>query len=169
VLAAPRARAIWVGPVMKILVIDDDERMRRLIERTLSQGGYQVVVAADGETGMRLFRKEMPELVITDIIMPRQEGLGTLMMMRRERPEIKVIAVSGGGRVGSFDVLDAATNLGADDVIAKPFRPEELLDCVNRVAAAPEPATDAAHPHWRDSGEGLRWIAEMSRNRRSSS
>ena len=49
--AAPRARAICVGPVMKILVIDDDERMRRLIERTLSQGGYQVVVAADGETG----------------------------------------------------------------------------------------------------------------------
>jgi DNA-binding response OmpR family regulator len=101
--------------------------------------------------------------------MPRQEGLGTLMMMRRERPEIKVIAVSGGGRVGSFDVLDAATNLGADDVIAKPFRPEELLDCVNRVASAPEPAGDAGHPQWRNSGGGLRWIAEMSRNRRPSS
>lgn len=153
---------------MKILVIDDDERMRRLMERTLSQGGYEVLVATDGETGLRLFRKEKPELVITDIIMPRQEGLGTLMMMRRERPDIRVIAVSGGGRVGNFDVLEAATNLGADDVIAKPFRLEELLDCVHRVAMPPEPEADAAHPRWRATSDRSSGIAEISRSRRSS-
>src|SRR5580693_4145679 len=153
---------------MKILVIDDDERMRRLIEKTLTADGYQVLLAADGEAGMRHFRKEKPEIVITDIIMPRQEGLGTIMLMRRERPEAKVIAVSGGGRVGNFDVLDAATNLGADDVISKPFRPEELLSRVHRVAAAPESAAGAAHPNWRDAGRALRWVGGMSRSREPS-
>jgi DNA-binding response OmpR family regulator len=153
---------------MKILVIDDDDRMLRLIEKTLSQGGYEVLVASDGETGLRLFRKEKPKLVITDVIMLRQEGLGTLMMMRRERPDIKVIAVSGGGRVGNFEVLEAATNLGADDVIANPFRPEELLDRVHQVATAPEPEADAAHPRWRAAGVGLPGVAVISRKRQPS-
>jgi DNA-binding response OmpR family regulator len=155
---------------MKILVIDDDDRIRRVIEKILCLGGHQVLTAADGASGMRLFRAEKPEIVITDIIMPEQEGLGTIMMMRRERPEVKVIAVSGGGRVGNVDVLDAASALGADDVIAKPFMPDELLDRVNRLGSKPLEASDAqaAHPRGRDTGEGLRWLAAVSRHPRQS-
>ena len=156
---------------MKILVIDDDDRIRRLIEKILCLEGHQVLMAAEGESGIRLFRKEMPEIVITDIIMPEQEGLGTIMMMRRERPEVKVIAVSGGGRVGNLDVLNAASALGADDVIAKPFRPDELVDRVNRLASSERTASEAHAGRSRreDTGEALRRLAGLSRQTRSSS
>jgi DNA-binding response OmpR family regulator len=156
---------------MKILVIDDDDRMLRMVEATLRLGGHQVLMAADGASGMRVFRNEAPDIVITDIIMPQQEGLGTIIMMRRERPEVRMIAVSGGGRVGNLDVLDAATNLGADDVISKPFRGEELLDRVNQLAEMRPEGSDAggAHSRGRDTGQALRWLGAMARQARSSS
>jgi two-component system, chemotaxis family, chemotaxis protein CheY len=118
---------------MKVLVIDDDTMVRRTVEIVLISGGHQVQTAKDGVRGLALFRDWQPDLVVTDIIMPDQDGLGTIMAIRKAYPAAKIIAMSGGGRMGDLDLLKAARALGADDVIAKPFEPEALLRKVDAV------------------------------------
>jgi DNA-binding NtrC family response regulator len=119
--------------MMKILVFDDDVTVRQTLTEILQDGGgYEVVNAEDGLRGMALFRSEQPGLVITDIIMPDQEGIQTIAEMRKERPDAKIIAISGGGRVGNIDFLKIAQHIGAVDAIAKPFDPDDLLRRVRR-------------------------------------
>jgi DNA-binding response OmpR family regulator len=130
------------GNAMKILVIDDDYFVRYTLARVLRGNNYEVVTAADGEQGMIVFRRTAPDLVITDIIMPNQEGIETIRLMRRERPDAKIIAISGGGRIGDLDVLEIAHKLGADDVIHKPFDAAELLGRVRKFLATPGDGSD---------------------------
>ena len=111
----------------KVLVIDDDHMVRYTLSKILRHAGYEVLTAADGQRGMTAFNSERPEIVVTDLIMPEQEGIETILQMRRARPEVKIIAISGGGRIANTDVLQLARSLGADDIIAKPFEAEELL------------------------------------------
>jgi DNA-binding response OmpR family regulator len=111
----------------KILVIEDDVMVRNTIDRILRHGGFEVVTAEDGARGMTSFRAEHPDLVLTDIIMPEREGIATIVEIKRERPDAKIIAMSGGGRIGSADFLGMARKLGADDIIPKPFLPQELI------------------------------------------
>jgi DNA-binding response OmpR family regulator len=120
----------------KILVIDDDVMVRHTISKILRHGGYEVVLAEDGVRGMAAFRKERPDLVITDIIMPEQEGIATISQIKREVHDAKIIAVSGGGRIGNADFLSMARKLGASDILAKPFLPEDLLGRVKSCLAA---------------------------------
>lgn len=116
----------------KILVIDDDVVVRETIIQILEEEGYDVVSAEDGRRGVAAFRGARPDLVITDIIMPDQEGIQTITQIRGERPDAKIIAISGGGRIGNTDFLKIARQLGAADVIAKPFDPDDFLDRVGR-------------------------------------
>jgi CheY-like chemotaxis protein len=111
----------------KILVIDDDFIVRRTIIRLLEDGGYKVLSAENGLRGMAMFRSERPDLVITDIIMPEQEGIQTITEMRKAKPDAKIIVISGSGRIGNIDFLRIAQHLGASDAIAKPFDPDDLL------------------------------------------
>jgi DNA-binding response OmpR family regulator len=120
---------------MKILVIDDEAGTRCLIENALQFDGHQVLVAANGISGMRLIRLEQPDIVITDILMPDQDGLGIIMRMRQEFPAVKILAISGGGTVGGLDLLVAAGRLGADAILAKPFSPEQLFESLTRLAS----------------------------------
>jgi DNA-binding response OmpR family regulator len=76
---------------------------------------------------MAAFRSEQPNLVITDIIMPDQEGIQTITEMCKAKPDAKIIAISGGGRIGNTDFLQIARHLGAMDIIPKPFDPDVLL------------------------------------------
>jgi CheY-like chemotaxis protein len=115
----------------KILVIDDDAIVRDTIVEILESEGYAVISAEDGKRGVSLFRSEHPDLVITDIIMPEREGIQTITEIRALVPTAKVIAISGGGRIGNADFLKIARLLGAVDVISKPFDPD---DFVSRVA-----------------------------------
>jgi DNA-binding response OmpR family regulator len=121
---------------MKILVIDDDHLVRYTISKILQRNGYDVVTASDGKRAMTVFRTENPDVVITDIVMPEQEGGETIIMIRHERPEVRIIAISGGGRTRNLDYLDMARALGADDVIRKPFEAEELLSRLARLGNA---------------------------------
>jgi len=114
----------------KVLVIDDDPDMRRLINRTLTNSGHQVVEAVDGRDGMRKFQAEAPRVVITDIIMPEQEGVQTIMALRAAGSTIGIIAISGGGFGAADMYLQMARGLGADAVLPKPFRPDELAALV---------------------------------------
>jgi CheY-like chemotaxis protein len=112
---------------MKILVIDDDQLVRFTLSRLLRKAGYEVATAADGNGGMTVFCAEHPDVVITDMIMPEQGGIETIIQIKRTRPEVKVIAISGGARIGSVDILNAARSSGADDILVKPFEAGELL------------------------------------------
>lgn len=120
---------------VRILVIDDDPVVRGMLVEMLRREGYDVDEAEDGRAGMRRFRAQPAALVITDVVMPEQEGLETLMQLRHANPAVLVIAISGGGRVGPDSYLNSARTLGANAILAKPFGREELLEAVNRVLA----------------------------------
>lgn len=119
----------------RILVIDDDPVVRGMLVDMLQREGYEVVEAEDGRAGMRVFHEQPTALVITDVVMPEQEGLETLMQLRQSATPVKVMAISGGGRVGPDAYLTSARTLGADAILAKPFGREELLDAVSRLLA----------------------------------
>lgn len=120
---------------VRILVIDDDPVVRGMLVEMLRREGYEVDEADDGRAGMRKFREVPATLVITDVVMPEQEGLETLMQLRHASKTVKVIAISGGGRVGPDAYLNSARTLGADAILAKPFGREELLELVAKVLA----------------------------------
>lgn len=116
-----------------VLVIDDSASVRLTVRRMLEAEQFNVITAANGREGVELFRARQPELVITDIIMPEQEGIETILQMRREQPDAKIIAISGGGRIGNTNFLSIARRVGADDTLAKPFKREQLLRVVRSV------------------------------------
>jgi len=113
-----------------ICVIDDDESVRQTVSRILTSAGYAVVNAADGAKGLEAVEQSSPAMIITDIVMPNREGIETILEAKKRFPGIPIIAISGGGRSGPQSFLDLARKLGADDCLAKPFRPNELLDKV---------------------------------------
>lgn len=111
----------------KILVFDDEPSILLMFKKMLEKEGHHVEVALNGKDGMRLFEKNKPDLLITDIIMPEKEGLETIFELRRQYPALKIIAISGGGRIGPDGYLPGAKLLGADAVFAKPIVPKEFL------------------------------------------
>ena len=116
---------------MLILVIDDEKDILQLITAMLTAEDYEVISAEDGERGLELLKDfDDVEIVITDLIMPNKEGIETILEMRRLRPDIKVLAMSGGGRGGATTYLSTAKNIGASATLAKPFRKQALLDAV---------------------------------------
>jgi CheY-like chemotaxis protein len=116
-----------------LLVIDDDESMRRLMVRTLSGGKHQVIEAENGYQGLRLVAEHKPDVVITDILMPQKEGIETIREVQELAPRTKIIAVSGGGLSHNLMFLDVARAFGADAVLAKPFHPAQLVEAVEKV------------------------------------
>jgi DNA-binding NtrC family response regulator len=114
----------------KVLVVDDDEQMRRLLRESFLRNGYVVDTAEDGLDAIKAIELQVPDIVILDLVMPNQEGIETLIQIKREHPSIPVIAVSGGGRIAPKDYLDVASQLGATRTFAKPFRLEDVLKAV---------------------------------------
>ena len=114
----------------KILVIDDDRMVRDTLKIILSAAGHEVRLAEDGNKGMQAFGKFAPDLVITDILMPEKEGMETIRELREQRPDVPIIAISGGGRVGNMSFLKVAERFGANRTITKPFEPEHIVATV---------------------------------------
>ena len=117
----------------RILVIDDDPQLRTLLTRYFGRRGYEVLEASDGSAGMALFREQGADVIITDLIMPGKEGMETIMELRREYPEAKIIAISGGGRVAPEGYLQLAKGIGAAMVFSKPFELEQLKAAVDEL------------------------------------
>ena len=118
-----------------ILVIDDDRDICGLICQTLRNKGHEVMEACDGQDGLEMMKKLRFDLVVTDIVMPRKEGIETLMEIRQRYPETKIIAISGAGdRRREF--VDAAAKLGADGTMVKPLDFAELLGMVEGLVRA---------------------------------
>jgi CheY-like chemotaxis protein len=116
-----------------ILVIDDDAAMRRLMVRTLGTGAHTLFEAQNGQEGLQLVGRHKPDVVVTDILMPQKEGIETIREIRELAPDIRIIAVSGGGSAHNLMFLDIAKAFGADIALAKPFRPSQLLEAVEEV------------------------------------
>ena len=117
----------------RILVIDDDEVLRKTVRVVLEVAGYDVVEAVDGAAGLRLQREHGADLVLVDIFMPDVDGLEFIRTVRADRPQAKIIAMSSGGRSGQGDMLMAAAAFGASRTLRKPFQPRELLAAVGDV------------------------------------
>ena len=119
----------------RILVADDDPGIRRTLHIGLTQAGYEVVEARDGEEAMRLWRDDGADLVISDIYMPDKDGLEVIRELRAKSPTTPVIAMTDGGRSKNLDPLRHSETFGARRTIAKPFTLEEMLAIVKQVLA----------------------------------
>ncbi len=115
----------------KILVIDDEPSILLMIKKMLEKEGHEVDMALNGREGIELFEKNIPDLLITDIIMPEKEGLETIIELRKKYPELKIIAISGGGRIGPDGYLPGAKLLGADMVFQKPLVQKDFIQAVS--------------------------------------
>ena len=119
----------------RILVIDDEVEIRSLLRALLERAGYEVLDAEDGNAAGEVCRNGSVDLIITDLLMPVQDGLEVIVEMKRECPDIKVIAVSGGGRSAQLNLLPAARQLGAARTFEKPFSTRALLDAITELLA----------------------------------
>lgn len=117
-----------------ILVIDDDDQLRDLLKLLLMSAGHIVSTASEGEEGLRCFCTNPADLVITDIVMPNQEGIETIMKLRSAHPHLGIIAMSGGANY-SKTWLAMASKLGASYALAKPFTLPQLTAAVDAVLA----------------------------------
>ena len=115
-----------------ILIIDDEPPVRDSIRHVLEIAKYQVLEAANGAAGIKLYREHKPSLVITDMLMPDKDGFEIIREIRGLDPRARIIVMSGGGQWGNNQFLRMAREFGAIESMAKPFRREELLSAVRK-------------------------------------
>jgi CheY-like chemotaxis protein len=120
----------------RILLVDDDDSFRKMLRLSLVRLGYEVVEVGNGKDAVRLINEQLPDLLITDLVMPEKEGLETIDEVRRKHPKLKIIAMSGGGRVNATDYLKIARAMGADKVLAKPFSIDEMTATLDSLLGA---------------------------------
>ena len=113
----------------RILVVDDEVELRTLLRKVLTRRGHDVIEAENGSVAISMVEQgEIPDLIITDIFMPDTDGIEVLRHLRAKYPELKIVVMSGGGNRVSRGYLPAATALGANHVIEKPFDPSSVGD-----------------------------------------
>ena len=118
----------------KILVIDDEDQLRDLLQKLLTREGHEICIAHDGEEGVANFHQFNPDLVITDIIMPKKDGIEVIIELIQAHPKLPIIAISGGRRAvtAGFN-LDSAHMLGVRASLLKPFTHRQLLNVIEDI------------------------------------
>ncbi len=124
-----------------VLIIDDEDAVRLALKRVLERAGYNVRLAAGGMEGLDALRAQPADVVITDIVMPKVHGVDTIKAIAQEFPQVRIVAISGGGNFGSNDYkpnaitttayLTAAQSVGAHAVLTKPFETRDVLQAIN--------------------------------------
>lgn len=114
----------------RILIVEDDEAVRRFLRQALENAGYKVIAGRDGQEGISLYRESPTDLIITDIVMPGKDGLAVIMEIRTEFPESRLIAISGGNDQATDEMLQMADKFGAFRTLQKPFSVSVLLEAV---------------------------------------
>ena len=118
-----------------ILVVDDDAAFRGAVRRVLSGAGYSVAEAQDGARAQEVLKSERPEILVTDIIMPDGDGIELINAVKWRYPTMRILAISGRGKMGSLDLLKMAAMVGADATLSKPLGPEDLLSRIADLVA----------------------------------
>ncbi len=121
------------GAMARVLVLDDEDDMREAVRLALERDGHEVCEAADGVTGLKVFRDCPTDVVITDLIMPNMDGAEVIRDLRRDAPTVKIIALSGRGGVCIKANLDRALLTGADRALMKPCDFDELRRAVTEL------------------------------------
>jgi CheY-like chemotaxis protein len=117
----------------RVLVIDDQEPIRRIVRTALERAGHEVLDAGDGERGLQLLESHTADVVLSDIFMPGMDGIQMLRQIRKQFPAVKVIVMSGGDSTGMLDLRRDAELLGAVRSLSKPFTPHEIVAVIDSV------------------------------------
>ena len=121
----------------RLLVIDDDNLVRAALTDMLQTAGFEVVTVSNGRLGLELLDTSPVDAIITDILMPEQEGLETIREARQRFPDIRILAISGGGAGGGeTQLLRFAESFGADQTLPKPFTGSQLVAAVRALLAS---------------------------------
>jgi len=122
----------------RILIIDDEQQIRSMLRLMLEREGYEVVEASDGIEGIKAYRQKPADLIITDLIMPNKDGIGMIIDLHKEYPDVKIIAMSGGGLNKPEGYLKGAKKLGAACTLTKPIDREKMLRAVKNTLKGTE-------------------------------
>ncbi|MGM0667271.1 MAG: response regulator [Bacteroidota bacterium] len=117
-----------------ILLVEDNDDLRMMLKSALEKRRHVVVEASNGREALNKFKQSL-DIVVTDILMPEQDGIGLIMEVKKLKPEIRIIAISGGGKISPSSYLDLAKTLGADAVFSKPFELKSFISEVERIVA----------------------------------
>jgi YesN/AraC family two-component response regulator len=126
----------------RILIIDDEPQIRSMLKLMLERDGYEVAEAPDGIEGIRIYRRNPADLIITDLIMPNKDGIGMIIDLKKEFPNVKIIAMSGGGLNKPEGYLKGAKKLGAACTLTKPIDRDEMLRAIKNVLKSPSTQID---------------------------
>ena len=111
-----------------IMIVEDDISMREMLTEAFTRRKYKIIVAGNGHEALSKFKSSLISLVITDILMPDEDGLKVIMKLKEMNPGLKIIAISGGGKAGPGNYLSLAKALGANEIFTKPFPLKALID-----------------------------------------
>ncbi len=117
-----------------ILLVEDDDDLRIMLKDSLEKRKHVIIEASNGREALNKFKSSATDLVITDLLMPEQDGIGLIMELRKINPDIKIIAISGGGKMGPSNYLDVAKTIGANAIFPKPFNLKSFVEEVEKLA-----------------------------------
>lgn len=119
--------------IKHVLVVDDDDMMRAFIKEILQSYHVKVSEAENGKEGLKQFRKNQPDIVITDIIMPEMEGISFIRELRADDARTSIIAMTGNVHGRMEEYLAISSQLGADNILRKPIKPAELVEAIENL------------------------------------
>jgi len=123
-----------------VLIVEDEKDLREMIKTSLIRRKYAVLEAVNGKDAIIHFKPTLTDLVVTDLIMPDEDGLKVIIKLKELKPSIKIIAISGGGKVGPGSYLNLAKALGADAIFSKPFSINDLLIKIEELLTVEQPS-----------------------------
>jgi CheY-like chemotaxis protein len=123
-----------------VLIVEDNNEFREMLKIALIRRQYTVLEAVNGKDAIAHFKPTITDLVVTDLIMPEEDGLKVIMKLRELKPSIKIIAISGGGKAGPGSYLSLAKALGADAIYSKPFSINVLISKIEQLLPDEQPA-----------------------------
>jgi len=122
-----------------ILLVEDEKDLREMLKASLIRRKYTVIEAENGKDAISHFKPLITDMLITDLIMPDEDGLKVIIKLKKLKPTLKIIAISGGGKAGPGSYLNLAKALGADAIFSKPFSVHDLISKIEELLLTEQP------------------------------